>query len=172
VAHCLGRGQELTARNHLAELGPYIPGSDLDTRLWLTRELDTRHFAAVAAARRTADVAKESLERSLALVPMESLFVTSTDGLHFALSANALWRTNRHLTKEQWLGAIAQATEREEARIKTFTTNRSADTRTRTAIPSIVRIEVWKRDGGLCVRCGSRERLEFDHIIPVAPGGW
>lgn len=41
----------------------------------------------------------------------------------------------------------------------------------RTSIPSEVRREVWRRDGGRCVRCGSRERLEYDHIIPVARGG-
>ena len=41
----------------------------------------------------------------------------------------------------------------------------------RTAIPSEVRREVWRRDGGRCARCGSRERLEYDHIIPVTKGG-
>jgi holliday junction DNA helicase RuvB len=42
---------------------------------------------------------------------------------------------------------------------------------TRDAISSEVRREVWRRDAGKCVKCGSRERLEFDHIIPVAKGG-
>ncbi|MBI5504527.1 MAG: HNH endonuclease [Deltaproteobacteria bacterium] len=42
---------------------------------------------------------------------------------------------------------------------------------TREPIPEAVRTEVWRRDAGPCVRCESREQLEFDHIIPVARGG-
>ena len=41
----------------------------------------------------------------------------------------------------------------------------------RVAIPANVRNSVWQRDGGKCVRCGSRVRLEFDHIVPVIKGG-
>jgi len=41
----------------------------------------------------------------------------------------------------------------------------------RESIPQAVRVEVWQRDGGHCVECGSQDRLEFDHIIPVAMGG-
>jgi 5-methylcytosine-specific restriction endonuclease McrA len=41
----------------------------------------------------------------------------------------------------------------------------------RESIPEEVRLFVWRRDNGQCVRCGSRERLEFDHIIPVIAGG-
>ncbi len=41
----------------------------------------------------------------------------------------------------------------------------------RKPIPAPVRREVWRRDGGKCVDCGSRERLEYDHIIAVANGG-
>ena len=41
----------------------------------------------------------------------------------------------------------------------------------REPIPEEVRLFVWRRDNGQCVRCGSREHLEFDHIIPVIAGG-
>ena len=41
----------------------------------------------------------------------------------------------------------------------------------RTGIPEQVRIAVWRRDNGRCVRCSSRERLEYDHIVPVSRGG-
>lgn len=41
----------------------------------------------------------------------------------------------------------------------------------RQAIPERVRHEVWRRDRGRCVDCGTRERLEFDHIVPVSRGG-
>ena len=50
-----------------------------------------------------------------------------------------------------------------------FTQQESA--RSRVRIPEHARIEVWRRDGGKCTRCDSRENLEYDHIIPLSRGG-
>ncbi len=41
----------------------------------------------------------------------------------------------------------------------------------RAPIPESVQVLVWNRDGGKCVKCGSQENLEFDHIIPISKGG-
>ncbi len=41
----------------------------------------------------------------------------------------------------------------------------------RSTIPDDIKIFVWRRDEGKCVKCGSQVNLEFDHIIPVSKGG-
>jgi heme exporter protein D len=41
----------------------------------------------------------------------------------------------------------------------------------RISISDDIKEVVWNRDGGKCVKCGSQENLEFDHIIPVSKGG-
>ena len=41
----------------------------------------------------------------------------------------------------------------------------------RRIIPTHVKLEVWKRDHGRCVKCGATDELHFDHIIPFSKGG-
>jgi len=41
----------------------------------------------------------------------------------------------------------------------------------RERIPEEVRLFVWSRDEGRCVRCGAEDDLQFDHVIPFARGG-
>ena len=38
-------------------------------------------------------------------------------------------------------------------------------------IPTAVKVEVWKRDGGKCVQCGATDNLHFDHDVPWSKGG-
>ncbi len=47
----------------------------------------------------------------------------------------------------------------------------NSNRQSRQAISTKVRQEVWRRDGGACVKCGSRVNLEYDHIVPVSKGG-
>ena len=43
--------------------------------------------------------------------------------------------------------------------------------RRRGVLTDEVKQYVWRRDEGKCVLCGSRDRLEYDHIIPYSMGG-
>ena len=38
-------------------------------------------------------------------------------------------------------------------------------------IPKNIQMEVWRRDQGQCVECGSKDNIEYDHIIPWSKGG-
>ena len=49
--------------------------------------------------------------------------------------------------------------------------NNNFPDRKREFISEEVKFEVWRRDEGKCVICGSNENLEFDHIIPFSKGG-
>jgi len=49
--------------------------------------------------------------------------------------------------------------------------NRQSVTEHARLIPSEVKKEVWKRDGGKCVICGDDKNLHFDHDLPFSRGG-
>lgn len=38
-------------------------------------------------------------------------------------------------------------------------------------IPTNIKVAVWQRDKGKCVKCGSDVNLHYDHIIPFSKGG-
>jgi hypothetical protein len=41
----------------------------------------------------------------------------------------------------------------------------------RRIIPTLIKVEVWKRDAGKCVMCGATDELHFDHDLPYSRGG-
>jgi len=49
--------------------------------------------------------------------------------------------------------------------------NKESQRKDSRAIPKAVQTEVWRRDKGQCVECGSKKNIEYDHIIPWSKGG-
>jgi len=65
-----------------------------------------------------------------------------------------------NILEEEWCCKLCGWTEKEE--------EEAARSR---HIPKNIQNEVWRRDLGCCIQCSSKERLEFDHIIPFSKGG-
>lgn len=89
-----------------------------------------------------------------------------------------LWRSDPHypLLPEQALALITADENRKRLKVERamalMAMAKNLDnTRRRDAIPREVKIAVWLRDSGRCVKCGTQENLEFDHIIPISLGG-
>lgn len=75
-----------------------------------------------------------------------------------------------HVALEVW--DRARRREHRYDRLRTIRAREDEATTTRRErIPEEVRILVWARDEGRCVRCGAEDELQFDHVIPVAKGG-
>jgi 5-methylcytosine-specific restriction endonuclease McrA len=75
------------------------------------------------------------------------------------------------------LDALIQTLERRKFAATSRTRPRRSSANGR-YVPAEIRRAVWQRDGGQCTfvsdkghRCEARERLEFDHVDPVARGG-
>ena len=76
------------------------------------------------------------------------------------------------------LDALLEKCRRRKAGAATRPASRRRSAMARRTVPAHVRRAVWARDDGQCtfigpdgIRCGSRRRLEFDHVTPVARGG-
>jgi hypothetical protein len=105
----------------------------------------------------------------------------------FDESSNGIWVFRRKfirvedaggVSRDELLLRIKHAVLREEKllariarEIKAFENMERISSARRERIPEAVRLFVWQRDEGKCVKCGAQERLEFDHIIPLASGG-
>jgi hypothetical protein len=86
-----------------------------------------------------------------------------------------VWWENEGYTQDEMRALILDKIEQKNTKIKGAVTRISqksvAESMGREIIPDHVKSFVWQRDSGRCVKCGSQQRLEFDHIIPIAKGG-
>jgi hypothetical protein len=89
---------------------------------------------------------------------------SATSGRNFEVEALLLvkkhvYLQDRRLQKLQAEVEALEKLEKEESKPR------------REPIPDFVRMVVYERDGGKCVKCGSKQTLHFDHVIPVSMGG-
>jgi hypothetical protein len=93
-----------------------------------------------------------------------------------ALFQNRIYQSTDYIQEEEFKLNVLEFADRERVKYERwhakfdpeFVKNQKVE---RTRIPEDVRIFVWRRDEGKCTSCGSREDLEYDHIIPVSKGG-
>ena len=96
--------------------------------------------------------------------------IASGAAVKFAYCKGRLWSSRVSLDDDQWLALVKRVLERERSTLSRITSSADCPEPAR-LISAEVRREVWRRDRGQCTECQSQERLEFDHIIPVALGG-
>jgi len=84
---------------------------------------------------------------------------------------SASFRDQHSLLIKQYVLRRERQVEKMRREVEILESSESLERAAREPIPENVRLFVWRRDKGQCVRCGSQERLEFDHIIPVVAGG-
>ncbi len=77
------------------------------------------------------------------------------DAWQAEIGARKVWKFRLELIDEEVELESESAPEREHARL----------------IPSHVKLEVWRRDAGVCAKCQSAQNLHFDHILPYSKGG-
>jgi len=161
------------SRSISEELGPFKARGEAAFmgRIRKQKEIDDHNATLLAELQRKVDSARRTVEIRMESVPVVNPFLIFSEGRHFAIRDGTLWSSARTLTSEEWIGLISHELNREKSKLASALAGVGQTQTQRSAIPSDVRTEVWRRDMGRCASCGSRERLEFDHIIPVALGG-
>jgi hypothetical protein len=105
----------------------------------------------------------------------ERAFAKDFQGL-LVLYQDSLYDVRGQVTDDQRRLLVLQAADKERQlferlKAKFDSPASNTDKPKRERIPEAVRIAVWRRDQARCGRCGSRERLEYDHIVPIDLGG-
>jgi len=101
------------------------------------------------------------------------------DGKTYWLFEDRLYRDSEGLTADEVKALLITRKKQQRSRIERAKTISASPTAlqnsgskgSRTAIPDDMKLLVWQRDQGRCVKCSSNVELQFDHIIPVSLGG-
>lgn len=88
--------------------------------------------------------------------------IWSYNGIFELVDADIVKENNRKVFKFKLL-ITDQSLDEKSNNVQTLIHNRM--------IPSHIKLEVWKRDGGKCTTCGSADNLHYDHILPYSKGG-
>jgi HNH endonuclease len=116
----------------------------------------------------------------LSLVRNDKLFEDLTKGIYYYIFKGRVWRVQNcvgipinelGLHVKHAMYSYEKSLSKIEREVRAFENNERVPNARRERIPDNIRLFVWQRDGGKCVLCGKQERLEYDHLIPVAEGG-
>lgn len=163
-----------------------IPGDPQNAREWsqyeqLLSEFRVRHCQQVEEQKAETSHLEQHVRQLTASIPMLPCIarillapvpLSSDASSHksYVLYKGSLWSSTKKLQTQDWQVLIDNFLSVEAAKIS-YASNSLHPACSREAIPAPIRVAVWRRDQGRCTRCGGREKLEFDHIIPVAMGG-
>jgi 5-methylcytosine-specific restriction endonuclease McrA len=179
VRHVFWQGSQLTCR-FLVEIGDlYLESKDLPIRP--ANEWEQQAFDTLAEFKRVIDSGPADQNR---IKSLDAEILRREERLGKALSVQHLVAEPVALKPEDWkdtrayalyAGAVWRSDLTDELgrdeMERQFEPTGAEESASREAIPAAVRRAVWQRDQGRCARCGRRERLEFDHIVPVSRGG-
>lgn len=109
------------------------------------------------------------------LKPRCSVSRIATNGRHYWVFRDVVYSSVEKLNPDEIKVLLAAEEMKKEAKITRAIAKarrvEEIETGGRKPIPDDVKIFIWQRDKGRCVKCSSNQNLEFDHIIPIALGG-
>ncbi|MBC8164416.1 MAG: HNH endonuclease [Bryobacteraceae bacterium] len=113
---------------------------------------------------------REALRETMGIEDICTLRARDESGppRYFAYRRGMIWQSPMNLKPDQWKRMIDE--EAENLGLILNQSDSPQQDRTNRSIP-VPAPRSWRRDQGRCVTCGSQERLEYDHVIPVAMGG-